>query len=48
MSLTSSNSKGINHVSTVSDPDFEKITEKLDGLDRFAEKAPANVLLKDV
>ena len=40
--------KGINHVSMLSDPDFEKIEERLNRLDRFSEKAPENILLKDV
>jgi len=40
--------QGTNHVSTVSAPDFEKITEKLNGLDHFAEKASTNVLLKEI
>ncbi len=40
--------QGINNVSTLSDPDFEKITEKLNGLDHFAKEASVNVLLKEI
>jgi len=36
---------GINHVPMLSDPDFERIKESLDG---FEGKASANVLLKDI
>jgi len=39
---------GINHVPMLSDPDFEKIKESLNGLDGFSEKASANVLLKTI
>jgi len=40
--------QGINHLSTLSGPDFEKIRDGLNDLDRFAEKASANVLLKEI
>jgi membrane protein len=40
--------QGINHVPMLSGPDFEKIEEKLNGLDLFAEKASGNVLLKEI
>ncbi len=40
--------QGLDHISDLSNPDFEKIRDRLDDLDRFAEKAPANVLLKDI
>jgi membrane protein len=40
--------RGINHLPMLSGPDFEKIKESLNGLDGFAEKASANVLLKDI
>ena len=40
--------RGINHSSTPSGPDFERIKGCLDSMDDFAEKASANVLLKDI
>ncbi len=40
--------QGINHVSMLSGPDFERIEERLNGLDLFAEKASENVLLKEI
>ena len=40
--------QGINHVSMLSGPDFEKIEERLNGLDLLAEKTSANVLLKEI
>ena len=40
--------QGKNHISMLSSPDFEKIEERLNGLDLFAEKTSANVLLKKI
>jgi len=40
--------QGTNQVSMLSDPDFEKIRETVNGLDSFAQKASANVLLKEI
>ena len=40
--------QGINHVSMLSGPEFEKIEERLNGLDSFAQKASENVLLKEI
>ncbi|MCP4579649.1 MAG: YihY family inner membrane protein [Deltaproteobacteria bacterium] len=40
--------RGLNHLPMLSGPDFEKIKERLNGLNAFAEKASANVLLKNI
>jgi membrane protein len=40
--------QGVNHVLVLSGPDFENIKESLNGLDRFAENASTNVLLKEI
>jgi len=40
--------QGVNHVPVLSGTDFENIKESLNGLERFAEKASTNVLLKEI